>query len=262
MNTVVAYPSSNNSMTKQLEPSVLSTPHTTRRKSSVSFDLPPEEEQQQDEAEKKEQELLSPCMTSPTIDINAQSVPDTMLVALVDRSSEMRDLVRINEPFFAKIANHLGTTTKWTRFENTLYCERSDMSDSDWLKRISRALQSAPSILEQFKDLVGFIPEYPTMDDDDDDVNSEPAFSHVDLTLIRSKLDRLSQENYPQFYINCKEAMHESKHTYFLNLLKNSNLSDEIWASEMHHAFKDHANLLEQFQEIVAYETEQEERVY
>ncbi|KAI8643271.1 hypothetical protein BD408DRAFT_415250 [Parasitella parasitica] len=243
MNTVVVYPS--NPMTKQLTPSIIS---TTRRKSSVSFDLPPEHQQDKE----REQELLSPCMTSPIIDINAQSVPDTMLVALVDRSSEMRDLVRINEPFFSKMANHLDT--KWSRFENTLYCERRDMSDSDWLKRISRALQNAPSILEQFKDLVGFIPEYSQETDDD-----EPAFSSVDLTLIRQKLDRLSEENYPQFHINCKTTLqNEQDYSSFLNALGNSNLSDEMWLSEIHHAFKNHSNLLEQLQEIVAYETEQD----
>lgn len=236
------------SMTKQITPSIIQTSHTLR-KGSVSFDLPPEQQQQPEE-----QDLLSPCITSPTIDINAQPVPDTMLVALVDRGSEMRDLVRFNKPFFSTMANHLDT--KWSRFENTLYCERSVMSDSEWLKRISKALQNAPSILDQFKDLVGFIPEY---DQDSSSSDEQQEFSRVDLIPIRSKLDRLSQETYPQFYINCQESM-QSKQEYdsFIHVLNDSNLSDQAWLFKINQALRDHTNLLEQLQEIVAYETEQD----
>ncbi|KAF1805944.1 hypothetical protein FB192DRAFT_1275104 [Mucor lusitanicus] len=236
-------------MTKQITPSIIQTSHTTLRKSSVSFDLPPEQQQQE------EHDLLSPCITSPTIDINAQSVPDTMLVALVDRGSEMRDLVRFNKPFFASMANHLDT--KWSRFENTLYCERSVMSDSEWLKRISKALQSAPAILDQFKDLVGFIPDYDQ--DSSSSSDEQQQFSRVDLIPIRSKLDRLSQETYPQFYINCQESMpNEQAYATFIHVLNDASLSDQAWLFKIQHALKDHANLLEQLQEIVAYETEQD----
>lgn len=248
MNTIaqtVIYPSL--SMTKQIPPSVIQTTHKLR-KSSVSFDLPAEHQE-----EDREQELLSPCITSPTIDINAQSVPDTMLVALVDRSTEMRDLVRYNKPFFSTMANHLDT--KWSRFENTLYCERSVMSDLEWLKRISKALRNSPSILEQFKDLVGFIPQY----EDEKEQDEDQEFSCVDLILIRSKLDRLSQETYPQFYINCEQTMqNEQEYKSFINTLTDSNLSDQTWLLKINQKLKNHSNLLEQFQEIVAYETEQD----
>lgn len=242
------------SMTKQITPSIIQTSHTLR-KSSVSFDLPPEQQQQQ---QPEEQDLLSPCITSPTIDINAQPVPDTMLVALVDRGSEMRDLVHFNKPFFTTMANHLDT--KWSRFENTLYCERSVMSDSEWLKRISKALQNAPSILDQFKDLVGFIPDYDQdSSSSSDEQQQQQEFSRVDLIPIRSKLDRLSQETYPQFYINCQDSMqNEQAYNTFLHVLNDATLSDQAWLFKIHHTLKDHANVLEQLQEIVAYETEQD----
>lgn len=244
------------SMTKQITtPSIIQTSHTLR-KSSVSFDLPPEQQQQQQQ-QPQEQELLSPCITSPTIDITAQSVPDTMLVALVDRGSEMRDLVRFNKPFFCTMANHLDT--KWSRFENTLYCERSVMPDSEWLKRISKALQNAPSILDQFKDLVGFIPDYDQDSSSSSDEQQQQEFSRVDLIPIRSKIDRLSQETYPQFYINCQEGMqNEQAYNTFIHVLNDASLSDQAWLLKIHQALKDHANLLEQLQEIVAYETEQD----
>ncbi|KAL9552878.1 hypothetical protein MBANPS3_003552 [Mucor bainieri] len=235
-------------MTKQITPSIIQTSHTLR-KSSVSFDLPPEQQQQ---PQPQEEDLLSPCITSPTIDINAQSVPDTMLVALVDRGSEMRDLVRYNKPFFSTMANHLDT--KWSRFENTLYCERSVMSDSEWLKRISKALQSAPSILEQFKDLVGFIPDYDQdSSSSSSDEQQQQEFSRVDLILIRSKLDRLSQDTYPQFYINCQESMqNQQAYSAFIHVLNDATLSDHAWLFKIHQSLRDHTNLLEQLQEIVA----------
>lgn len=133
------------------------------------------------------------------------------------------------------------------------------MPDSEWLKRISKALQNAPSILDQFKDLVGFIPDYDQDSSSSSDEQQQQEFSRVDLIPIRSKIDRLSQETYPQFYINCQEGMqNEQAYNTFIHVLNDASLSDQAWLLKIHQALKDHANLLEQLQEIVAYETEQD----
>lgn len=213
----------------------------------VTFDLP---EDGQDSSSNKE-ELLSPCVTSPTIDINAHLVPDTMLVALFDRSSEMKELVRHNKSFFLTLSTHLDT--KWKRFENTLYCDRSVMPDIEWMKRISKALSSVPSYLEKFKELVGYLGDE---DEVEDDNTVDDFFSSVDLTLIRPKVNRISKDAYPQFYTNCQESMGDDSQA-FMDTLFDSSLTDIAWKLKLDSQLKPYPNILEQLQEIVAYEIEE-----
>jgi hypothetical protein len=205
------------------------------RKSSVTFDLPPADEEQ-----------LLPF--SPTIDIRAQLVPDSMLVALYDRSTEMRDLVKHNKQFSMVLQNHLGS--KWSCFENTLYCERALMPDIEWMKHISKALHSVPSVLEKFKELVGYLGEEEETED----------FGHVVLSRIRSMPDKLSEEAYPQFYINCQEQLSSKNYKELQQLLFSNQveLSDQAWQVKLGELLKPKPNLLEQLQTIVAYELEEE----
>lgn len=222
-------------------------PQQKERKSSVTFDLPPQE-----------QELLSPCggNSSPAIDIQAQLVPDTMLVALYDRSAEMRDLVKHNKQYFMTLQNYLGP--KWSRFENTLYCERTQMQDIEWMKRISKALYSVPSLLEQFKELVGYLGD--EEEEEGQDKDHDELFSHLVPVRVRDTPEKLSQEAYPQFYINCREQLSPKDYKELQQLLFNQQveLSDQAWQMKLGELLKPKPNLLEQLQEIVAYELEEE----
>ncbi|GAA5807103.1 hypothetical protein MFLAVUS_000453 [Mucor flavus] len=212
-----------------------------RRKSSVTFDLPPT----------PNEELLSSCaVSSPTIDITAQVVPDTMLVALFDRSSEMKGLVRHNKTYFQSLQHHLDD--KWSRFETVVYCERSKMSDKEWMKRISYALQGLPSQLEKFKELVGYLGE-------ETEQESQDYFSNVNIGLIRDYPERLSTESYPQFFINCENCLcTEKEYNQFISNLFSKELTNSEWETRVFNVLNQYPNLLEQLQEIVAYETELE----
>ncbi|KAI9356707.1 hypothetical protein BD770DRAFT_322845 [Pilaira anomala] len=214
-----------------------------RRKSSVTFDLP----------SASNEELLSPCTgTSPTVDITAQVVPDTMLVALYDRSSEMKGLIRHNKTYFMSLKHHLND--KWSRFENTLYCERSKMGDKEWMKRISKSLQGAPPLLEKFKELVGYLG-----DDEEEKEEEKKYFSNVNIGLIRKHPERLSKEAYPQFFINCKNCIRgEKEYDEFIKNLFSKELTDSQWEAKIFNVLNQYPDLLEQLQEIVAYETESE----
>jgi hypothetical protein len=242
-----------------------------QRKTSVTFDLPStpnNEEDDEREGQEHQEELLSPCsatttVTSPTIDIAAQIVPDTMLVALFDRSSEMRGLVRHNKIFFLSLQQHLDT--KWSRFENTLYCDRSKMPDMEWIKRISKALENVPSYLEKFKELVGYLGETDEEEDDDEETTSASEyFLSVELYRIRNYPNRLSRDSYPQFFINCEQLMNDQALVEeFVNTLSNNDrkeLSDDAWETKVYNQLKNWPNLLEQLQEIIAYEVEEEEK--
>ncbi|KAI8053149.1 uncharacterized protein B0P05DRAFT_561788 [Gilbertella persicaria] len=226
---------------------------TQKRKTSVTFDLPAEQQGDEETA----QELLSPCATSPTIDIHAQIVPDTMLVALFDRASEMKELIHYNKTFFLALKSHLGT--KWPRFENTLYCERQKMPDYEWMKRISKALQAVPSLLEKFKELVGYLGEEEE-EEEAADTASDYFFSHVPISRIRRMPQRLSKESYPQFFINCQESLGDDYQAFYdLLFTSPDQLEDHAWEQQMHERLKSRKNILEQLQEIVAYEIEEEE---
>lgn len=224
-------------------------PHS-QRKPSVTFSLPDtpgaEEEDYDDQ-----KSLLSP-LRSPTIDICARAVPNTVLVAMLDRPEEMRQLVQHNRAFFAALRSHLHTA--WPRFENTLYCSRATMPDRDWLDRISKALRDVPPLLQQFCDLVGYTDVEPNQQD------KPYYFEHVDITRIRNHPDRLNSKAYPQFYVNCRECMNADSFEKFQHTLKipRHEMPDDIWEMTIYDQVDKWPNLIAQLKEIIAYETEQE----
>ncbi|KAI8350614.1 hypothetical protein EDC96DRAFT_519402 [Choanephora cucurbitarum] len=242
---IIVYPSTEQQQKEEDSPKMLTSPIHGKRKSSVTFDLP---------MQQPEEQLLSPCATSPTIDIHVQVVPNTMLVALFDRAAEMKELVSHNKTFFLALRSHLDS--RWPRFENTLYCERTQMPDVEWMKRISKALQGVPSLLEKFKELVGYLGE----EEEEEDVTdaSDHFFSHVTISRIRQMPERLSKEAYPQFFINCQESMGD-EYQGFRQLLftPSDQLDDRTWEQKMHDYLKPWPTILEQLQEIVAYEIEE-----
>lgn len=217
----------------------------SKRKGSVTFDLPPPQQ---------EEELLSPC--THTIDIHAQSVPDTMLVALFDRDREMKELVEHNKSFFLSLKSFLND--KWPRFENTLYVPRSQMSDIEWITRISKALMPVPPLLEKFKELVGYLGEDDSQGRYEEEEEEEEGQPKVELARIRDRLGRLSQESYPQFYINCEQAMSKNEYDAFIHtLFHTAEIDDATWEKKIREQLKPWQNILEQLEEIVAYEIDE-----
>ncbi|KAI7878691.1 hypothetical protein K492DRAFT_170646 [Lichtheimia hyalospora FSU 10163] len=224
------------------------------RKLSVTFDLP-ETPGGTKHSPLNEDELLSPSISrSNSIDINAQAVPDTILVALLDRDEEMRQLVQHNTVFFSSLRSHLYHN--WSRLENTLYCPRSKMNDQDWMDRISKALHAVPPLLQQFKDLVGYMGD----DTATSMLQEEPSFIHVDLARIRDYPHRVARlrQAYPQFIVNCQKGLTDPD-SFFDTLFapRSSTLPDDIWEMRIYDQL-DHSDhdLLAQLKEIVEYEIE------
>ncbi|KAI8997436.1 hypothetical protein BDB01DRAFT_714241 [Pilobolus umbonatus] len=215
-----------------------------RRKGSVTFDLPPVT---------MDNELLSPA--SPIIDIAAQLIPDTMLVALFDRENEMKDLVKFNRNYFLSVQSYLGL--KWNRFIKTLFFPRAEFPDSEWMKRISNALKDSPILLEKFKELVGYIG-----DDTADSDSNDNYFSNAKLAKLRNCPEKLSKKAYPQFFINCENTFENATlYNEFVDLLLHvpeSEIPDDIWETKVLDLLQNWPNILEQLQEIVAYETEED----
>ena len=226
--------------------------------------------------EEQEAALLSPTRS---IDISAQAIPDTICVALLDRDTEMRHLVAHNTPLFNTLRSHLFND--WPRFENTLYVPRQQLDDIEWMARISKALQPVPSLLQQFRDLVGYVPVSDNNNDNGDYYNHDnnengysidqrrhhQQFDHVDITRIRA-LGQVKLKDfpthYPQFFINCQNCLLEKKdnnkgYKGFTETLFSSSqtIPDDIWEMRIYNQLDPYPDLLAQLKEIIAYETEQ-----
>ncbi|KAI9265184.1 hypothetical protein BDA99DRAFT_437370 [Phascolomyces articulosus] len=231
------------------------------------------EEETLNRQQQVEEALLSPTRS---IDISAQAVPDTICVALLDRDTEMRHLVSHNTPLFNTLRSHLFQD--WPRFENTLYVPRSQLDDIEWMARISKTLQPVPSLLQQFRDLVGYVPPTPTLEEQEEEKGKDyfynvkqqyhDEFDHVDITRIRALPDKLKDfpTHYPQFFINCQNCLlkktqgKEDEYQVFTKTLFSSSntLPDDVWEMRIYNQLDSYPDLLAQFKEIVQYETDQQ----
>ncbi|KAI9491502.1 hypothetical protein BDB00DRAFT_485068 [Zychaea mexicana] len=253
------------------------------RKPSVSFDL----SNLPAPTTPSTMTLVEEALLSPTrsIDIAAHAVPDTICVSLLDRDTEMRHLVAHNAPLFNTLRSHLFTD--WPRFENTLYVARQQLDDVEWMARISKALQPVPSLLQQFRDLVGYIPHDDTPPETAETAvdllllphspapehqrRADEEFDHVDITRIRQQPDKLKDfpTHYPQFFVNCQNSLrnHHSKDdgayqrfTDTLFAAPSAALPDDVWEMKIYNQLDPYPDLVAQLKEIIAYETEQQQQ--
>ncbi|CAM0142256.1 unnamed protein product [Umbelopsis sp. WA50703] len=249
------------------------------RKPSVSFDLSNLPEKTEPETIVIAQQDNAEDPSSP-IDINGHVVPDTILVALLDRDIEMKELAHRNTSFFTMLESHLHDA--WPDFQRVLFARREQVPDAEWIRKISLFLEHAPALFEKFKELVGY-EEYlfdsDSYDDDDEETRhgsyDESTFENVDITLIRNYPSKLAtfKQSYPQFFINAKHCFTEEEeqdtkfgnghHSYeaFHHLLfcSRRDMEDQEWENKIYDLLDKWPNLLAQLKEIIAYEVECEE---
>lgn len=115
------------------------------------------DEQQEDDLS----EGLRNCSISSagSIDIYGQSVSPNILVALLDRSIEMKGLVSGNAHFFEALENYIVETQgtpAWQKFQEILYKSREKLPDRAWMNQITHYLSHNPVFLTKFKEIVGY----------------------------------------------------------------------------------------------------------
>jgi hypothetical protein len=254
------------------------------RKPSVSFDLSnlPEKSTAEPIVSFDQEEPERPL--SP-VDINGHVVPDSILVALLDRDTEMKELVSRNKSFFSMLESHLHSS--WPDFQRVLLARRDQVPDAEWIQEISVFLEHAPALFEKFKELVGY-EEYlfdsDSYDEDDEEISrhgsyDESTFENVDITLIRNYPSKLAtfKQSYPQFFINANrcftpnaedvsvkndQSMSNSESSEeFEKLLFSSRreIEDEEWENRIYGMLDNWPNLLAQLKEIIAYEVDGED---
>ncbi|KAF9119022.1 hypothetical protein BGW39_000666 [Mortierella sp. 14UC] len=209
--------------------------------------------------------------------ITAETVPQDMLVALFDRSSELEALAAIHSDFFSLIYSTLSKSTR-EPFKTLLFTPRSALGDLDWMRAIEQHLAPLPPcILEKFKGIVGWIG--PDGDENKDDClwgedeygYRDSSFEQVQIKWLRDVPNfplKTFEQCYPQFFVNARECL-QGRHMSYggdqrdlylifcetLDLSRDDLPCDNAWARRMNGCLEKHPELLLQLKEIIAYET-------
>ncbi|KAL7334404.1 hypothetical protein PS15p_200037 [Mucor circinelloides] len=143
-----------------------------------------EEEEEQDQ-QYLGQDLASDlrnCSISSagSIDIDGQPVSSDILVALLDRPSEMRGLAACNAHFYEALEHYITETQgkdAWKRFQDIVYKPRDKLSDRSWMNQISHFLAHNRIFLTKFKESVGY-------EDDEVSVSTSDYTANAPSTLF------------------------------------------------------------------------------
>ncbi|CEP12183.1 hypothetical protein [Parasitella parasitica] len=110
--------------------------------------------------------------SSGSIDIDGQPLSSDILVALLDRPTEMKGLAACNAQFYEALQHYITETQgsqAWQRFQDVVYKPRDKLPDRPWMNQISHFLVHNPVFLSKFKESVGY--------QDDEEVVFAPATS-------------------------------------------------------------------------------------
>ncbi|CAG8683608.1 15474_t:CDS:2, partial [Cetraspora pellucida] len=92
--------------------------------------------------------------TASSIDISVRDLNSDILVALVDRKVEIKDLFVRNQDYFDFVKQTaFSSNDRWQEFLDVLFSPRGQIPDFDWMNTISELL--SPQLLVQFKVIVG-----------------------------------------------------------------------------------------------------------
>ncbi|RHZ54522.1 hypothetical protein Glove_426g74 [Diversispora epigaea] len=180
---------------------------------------------------------------SPTtsVDISVRDLNSDILVALMDRATEIKDLFTRNQEYFDLVQQSIFPSldeNEWNQFLSILYTPRDELSDGEWMSAISEYMEPNPTLLVTFKEIVGYSEIEKNDDDlssinndnnlDENDINEEndvdegynpfdyysPTFEENnigfwDICAIRDypKILENLEISYPQFFINAKQEL-------------------------------------------------------
>lgn len=94
-----------------------------------------------------------------SIDIHGQSVSSDILVALLDRPVEMKQLAARNSQFYEALQLYITETQgepAWQKFQDLVYKPREKLPDRAWMSQISQYLAHNSIFLSRFKNTVGY----------------------------------------------------------------------------------------------------------
>ncbi|CAG8467578.1 23654_t:CDS:2 [Dentiscutata erythropus] len=207
-------------------------------------------------------------VTSPTdssIDIPVRDLRfdevDVVLVALVDRDSEMRELFKKNKDYFEMVKHSIFSSEEngeWQEFLSILYAPRDLIPDLQWMNKISvndeitdlvniTVIRDRPNILENI------LNSYPQFF-----INAQQALSQVNKrpgsALGGNHLtDNIPLRDFTELNGHNHEPLYENVYEHILTCPR-SEMSDDEWEMAIYECLDPWPQLVAQFEEIVAYE--------
>ncbi|CAG8747717.1 11816_t:CDS:1, partial [Acaulospora colombiana] len=129
-------------------------------------------------------EFYNNSPTDSSIDISVRDLNSDILVSLVDREAEMRDLFARNQDYFDTVRQSIFPSSDeqgWHRFLDLLYSPRHVLSDAEWMSAISNYMEPNPTLLVKFKEIVGYY-EVDENPDDYFESTSDNGYHESNLT--------------------------------------------------------------------------------
>ncbi|CAO3680556.1 unnamed protein product [Umbelopsis vinacea] len=147
------------------------------------------------------------------VDIRGRAVGDSVLVALLDRSRDMEDLVSRNNDFFEAIEHHICETQgmeAWDEFKHVLFTPRETLPDGAWLDSLVDKLEANPSFIAKFYEIVGY-DEYQSDLESEDEAEIRTTNAQATQEEIDSEADEDLNElsdlrNYPELQQQMPDA--------------------------------------------------------
>ncbi|KAH8554897.1 hypothetical protein BGW37DRAFT_481615 [Umbelopsis sp. PMI_123] len=175
-------------------------------------------------------------LNTKLVDIRGRAVGDSVLVALLDRSRDMEDLVSRNTDFFEAIEHHICETqgkVAWDEFKNILLSPRESLPDGPWLDSLITKLDSNPTFIAKFYEIVGY-DEYDSDSELEDEaeirtgsfhltrqeIDSEADDELIDLRQLRNYPDLQQQlpDAFPAFFRNVQHCLSQGCSLDALNI--------------------------------------------
>ncbi|CAG8497761.1 1378_t:CDS:1 [Paraglomus brasilianum] len=223
------------------------------QKRTVTFQLPPEVL-----AYDTPEELYLPLSPSPPPELECIELSKDVLVPLMERDKDVRELVTKNKTFFDTVKSSFGSEEKWQEFNKILHAPRVEMCDNLWMNSLTEYLCHNPALLQKFKYIVGYFESgY-----NDDDSNIETGYSlswsqneYTDITLIRAYAEKLHrfEESYPQFFVKAHECLSQEKRS-ILKRKKECNMEYDLFGEFKEIFFADRSVLEDDDWEMQVYD--------
>ncbi|GAB5586380.1 hypothetical protein Unana1_01280 [Umbelopsis nana] len=152
-------------------------------------------------------------LNTKLVDIRGRAVGDSVLVALLDRSRDMEDLVSRNTDFFEAIEHHIYETQgkeAWNEFKHVLFAPRETLPDGAWLDSLVDRLEANPTFIAKFYEIVGY-DEYRSDSDPEDEVeirstNTQPIRQELDSEADEEPNELTDLRNFPELQNQLPDA--------------------------------------------------------
>lgn len=190
------------------------------------------------------------------IELNMVELSDDILVAMKERKSEMRELIKLNSNLFQTIKNELNGE-RYKEFINVVLSERCEINDKNWMALINEYLRPTPYLYEKFKDLAGYVEDYTEMYYEENDWSVSGKLNGIEENTLYSSVRKLIKEDNPQMkitlnslYFDLDEYHCFKEKDELKKLMYDTEMDDEEWEFQISEFFDPYPELLDKLKSL------------